>query len=1100
MKFDEIYNQEDFLKFLVDFLPDDFVAMDEDIVIDQRRYKEINQARIIGTCGTLDLQVLEMSHDNENDPRVAIATDAFKILADHWIHKALVVFKSNNSDNYRFSYLTISLDLNERNKPVKRYSNARRYSFFLGPGAKVNTPTKFLMRQGRVTNLEDLQNRFSLEVVNKEFYKKISESFVKLVGGTLGTEKNKKTHKSLLQLPSESERSQVSVEFAVRLIGRLIFCWFLREKKGQSGSALMPKELLSLEAISKYRDYYHAVLEPIFFEVLNKEAKSRLQAYTEGAFSQIPYLNGGLFSPHEADYYKRRGDEQSIFHNTLVIPDEWFKDFFVILESYNFTIDENTSFDEELSIDPEMLGRVFENLLAEINPETGESARKSSGSYYTPRVIVDYMVDESVLIYLKRSTGIDENKLRALISYDLADDAQYQLNESEKERITDALAGLKVLDPACGSGAFPIGALQKIVYILQQIDRNGQLWFKKQIMDASPEIRRVIEREFGHKNFDYIRKLGVIRENIYGVDIQPIATEISRLRCFLTLIVDERIDEALENRGIEPLPNLDFKFVTANSLIGLPEEKTTTLFKDTDGIKNLKDLRNQFFNATNTERHQLKDQFKEIQKQMLMRMIQMKNADDATHMLSTWDPFSNKASRWFDPEWMFGIEDGFDIIIANPPYLKERDNKKVFETINSSEFGKKYHQGKMDFWFYFLHKAIDLVKEHGAISYITSRYWLNSTGARKLIKRVLDELSFVKFVDIGKLKVFDAVAGQHMVAVYEKAKAEKYFTYKKLQNDLSDIASDHDTQNVTITRFLNSAVFSEHHEIILDDSSIKLSGTTSLGGIVNISQGVVEAPDKISRKQAEKHKKSDVSAGEGVFVLSQREFDQIAPNESETSVIRKYLDSSDVYRYGISWRGKYLIYSDGKVKEMIRQDVKFSRIRKHLDRYSDFITSSNKPYGLHRPRDIEYFTNPKIVIKGMFVKNEFAYDDENYFVGFSFSSIVQKDQDYDLKYILAVLNSAFALNWFYKNGKKRGAGVDIGVAKLRQFPIKIASADEQRPLIELVDKILKITKTDAYLENDEKQKQVKEYEEQIDELVYKLYGLTPEKIKIIEGN
>jgi len=241
---------------------------------------------------------------------------------------------------------------------------------------------------------------------------------------------------------------------------------------------------------------------------------------------------------------------------------------------------------------------------------------KNTSSYYTPRVIVDYMVDESLFLYLKNRTQIEEETLRAVISYDLHDDEEYQLTENERERIIIALEKVKILDPACGSGAFPIGALQKIVFILQQADPEGHLWFKKQIKNTSPELRRVVEREFAHKNFDYIRKLGIIRENIYGIDIQPIATEISRLRCFLTLVVDERIQEDLENRGIEPLPNVDFKFVTANSLIGLPGSQVNSqigLFEDDAGIRELKELRDSFFNASGTERDQLKYQFVQAQ-------------------------------------------------------------------------------------------------------------------------------------------------------------------------------------------------------------------------------------------------------------------------------------------------------------------------------------------------------------------------------------------------------------------------------------------------------------------------------------------------------
>src|SRR5260221_566516 len=239
-----------------------------------------------------------------------------------------------------------------------------------------------------------------LSSINKAFYKEISGLFTQLVGGSVYKGTKREDYEALLKLPSIQDKSQASLEFAVRLIGRVIFCWFLREKKSDQGKSLMPNDLLSLEAVKHNPDYYHNILEPIFFEVLNKSVKSRKEDYGKEPFSSIPYLNGGLFSPQDDDFFSYNEDKQAVNHNVVVIPDEWLRKFFEVLETYNFTIDENTSFDEELSIDPEMLGRIFENLLAEINPETGESARKSTGSYYTPRAIVDYMDDESLLLYL----------------------------------------------------------------------------------------------------------------------------------------------------------------------------------------------------------------------------------------------------------------------------------------------------------------------------------------------------------------------------------------------------------------------------------------------------------------------------------------------------------------------------------------------------------------------------------------------------------------------------------------------------------------------------------------------------------------------------
>jgi type II restriction/modification system DNA methylase subunit YeeA len=211
---------------------------------------------------------------------------------------------------------------------------------------------------------------------------------------------------------------------------------------------------------------------------------------------------------------------------------------------YNFTVDENTSYDVELSIDPEMLGRIFENLLAEINPETGESAKKSTGAFYTPRDIVDYMVDSSLIDYLKTKTEIDENKLRSVISYSYGDNEIKNVSDQEKKDIIDSLYSLTALDPACGSGAFPIGLLQKIVYILQQLDPSAKLWFNKACEGVPFTFRKEIEKKFEAKSLDYIRKLIVIQNSIFGVDIQPIAVEIARIRCFLSLIIEEEVKDS----------------------------------------------------------------------------------------------------------------------------------------------------------------------------------------------------------------------------------------------------------------------------------------------------------------------------------------------------------------------------------------------------------------------------------------------------------------------------------------------------------------------------------------------------------------------------
>jgi hypothetical protein len=933
------------------------------------------------------------------------------------------------------------------------------------------------------TWVEEWQKAFDVEKVNKDFYKQIARFYYRLTG--------KEGQKRELVLPYVGDDlGSISIyeEFAVRLIGRTIFCWFLKHKESENDVPLISPEALSLAAARETEAFYHAILEPLFFEVMNKRVKERKPLAIPRS-EIIPFLNGGLFESHHNDFYAGASNYG------LKIPDAWFIDFFSLLERYNFTITENSSIDVDVAVDPEMLGRIFENLLAEVVPETGETARKATGTYYTPRAIVDYMVEQSLKQYLLTKTELGEEKVNRLVDYgeDIND-----FSPEEKLAVVTALREIKVIDPACGSGAFPMGILHRMLAVLEKVDPRLELWQAQYLKSLDGIVRQTVEKNISRENWAYIRKLMIIRDSIYGVDIKSIAVEIAKLRCFLSLVVDEIVLDNEENRGIEPLPNLEFKFVAANTLIGLPPRvETQGAFGASEAIKKLKELRESYLRSFGAEKAQIEKEFRATQQKLFKENVQWAVADTLVKQLTEWDPFSYESCGWFDPGWMFGVEDGFDIVIANPPYLKERDNKEIFEIVNQSSFGMKYHQGKMDFWYYFLHKAIDIAKNNGIISYITSRYWLNSSGAKKLIRRVKEELCFIQFIDIGKLKVFDEVAGQHMVAVYQKTKDKPEFVYKRIINDLSDISESKDTENLQISTLSKKDVFSKNDEIILEKFSFDHSNTISLGQITDISQGVVEATDKISYKQLKKINKSNYTVGQGVFVLTQKEVDSLKLNSFEKLCVKRYLDPNNVGKYSINFTDRYLIYADNQTRKQIETNKNYSTLKGHLDHFRCFITSSNGPYGLHRPREKKYFDNPKIIFINMFVDVGFTYDEnDNYYFGFSFSSILQKDIKFNLKFILAILNSKFAQSWFYKNGKKRGAGVDIGVEKLRLFPIKDVSQTLQKPFILLVAQIHAITKDKDYANNPTKQAKVKELEHQIDQMVYELYGLTLEETAV----
>ncbi len=438
---------------------------------------------------------------------------------------------------------------------------------------------------------------------------------------------------------------------------------------------------------------------------------------------------------------------------------------------------------------------------------------------------------------------------------------------------------------------------------------------------------------------------------------------------------------------------------------------------------------------------------------------------------------------------------GFDVVIGNPPYLKELDNKELFQEIRKSDFGK-YYQGKMDFWYFFLHRAIDVVRDGGMVAFITNSYFLKSAGATKLIDHLQDEMVLVSAVDFQDIKVFEDVSGRHLIHIWKKTKDKNNATTKYVKVDKNSFNGIIDDSSYTELAYVevikNSSINFEANIQTISENTILL------GDLYDVSQGVVEATDKVSKKMAI----GNFESGNGVFVLSEQELQKLNLDQKEKQLIKKYLNTNDVRKYYIDFSNEYLIYSDKEEKIKIAEG-EYPHIKSHLDKMRQFITSSNVPYGLHRPRENKYFENPKLICKGMFLSPEFCFDDEKYYVGFSFSVIIQKDKSYDLKYLLGLLNSSFGKNWFNVNGKKRGVGVDIGVAAFRNFPVCRADKAEQTQIATMVNKMLLLNKElHAAEENSNEWERIKseiaKTDKKIDEEVYKLYGLTPDEIAIVE--
>ena len=652
----------------------------------------------------------------------------------------------------------------------------------------------------------------NIQELNKQFYRELSDWYFWAI--------------DRVTFPADIEKDEEirNATSLIRLTTRLIFVWFIKEKGLVQDTLFNKREIDKILKSTAPREstYYKAILQNLFFATLNTEMKPdnrkfrhrarqsggrdqhymvhslyRYERYFKhskealGFFKDIPFLNGGLFEcldkPDKdnakkilrVDGFSDRNDNQLHVPNFLFFSDEQSVDLNAaygtkgkqykvrglidILNRYKFTVAENTPIEEEVALDPELLGKVFENLLAAYNPETNTTARKQTGSFYTPREIVNYMTDESLIAYFKNATDGNtdraiERNLRHLIAYN---DEPHRFSDEETEQLIKAIDDLKILDPACGSGEFPMGILRKLVFILGKLDPRNDQWRQRQIARVENTIEtaekiddstvrentiRDLEREidnineaFERNELDYGRKLYLIENCIYGVDIQPIAVQISKLRFFISLIVDQKIDDSRENRGVRPLPNLETKFVAANTLLSV-DKPAQISFRNPqidEKEKALGEVRRKHFTARTPR---TKDKYRDEDDQIRAEISELLKRDgfpsETTEKIAYWNPYDqNTSADWFDAEWMFGITDGFDVVIGNPPYVRQEKIKALKPALK-----KRYacYTGTSDLYVYFYERGLELLKVSGIQTFICSNSWLDVNYGAPLQKYLLD--------------------------------------------------------------------------------------------------------------------------------------------------------------------------------------------------------------------------------------------------------------------------------------------------------------------------------------------------------------------------
>jgi len=942
------------------------------------------------------------------------------------------------------------------------------------------------MEGNRANNFDSLYKKwfevFDVKLLSKRFYDELFEWYqwaMSLVGSG---------RMRFPAWPKDGHGKESRDETVIRIITRMLFIWFIKEKGLIPATLFNKQELKRIvkdfnpQSVSAH-NYYNAILQNLFFATLNCEKPERkfipesyhgkndgygVNSLYRGddllnigkeefmaLFKNIPYLNGGLFErlDNGQNYYDGFSKEA---RRRAIVPDMLFfrEDvndghcgLITLFEKYVFTVEENTPIEQDISLDPELLGRVFENLLGAYNPETQETARKATGSYYTPREIVEYMVNESLVQHLTK-TGIDEKQIRDLLEYH--DGSQTELTDEQRKKMMTSLYHVKILDPACGSGAFPMGMLQQMVHVLRQIDPNNAHWqaFIKTTAGAQAEqaytktndaeTRKLqldeIENAFNLRlaNPDYARKLFIIQNCIYGVDIQPIAMQISKLRFFISLISEQNNDNIL------PLPNLETKFVCANTLIGVDKNGGSFSSDELEQKKDeLIDVRKKLFYArTAKTKKKYRDEDDKIREELEGMIADMAGlGTSVAKQLVSWNPYDqNASSPFFDAEWMFGVKDGFDVVIGNPPYFQMKKGC-VSKTVYPFSEGKD--TGKQNIYKLFIELSYNSLIDNGIGSLITQSSLMCDASAQYTRELLLKHTTLHQVIEFPKVaphpegQLFKGALVATCITIFKKTPADNaHVFYLSANNDLTTI-NQFDFAELKQTEPLS---------FYPNGYCLPLIRKNDFPIIEKMNSGTIFLEKLISK------------SSQGDFNLT---------NEKHCFSTR----ISDVKMY----RGCHIhrYYMDDDVQEYIQNNYKAELIYSNMT--NTWLICQN--------------------ISGMTDKNRFNVaitKGNKCLFGHSVDKILLKANT-NSKFILALLNSKM-IDWYFR---KTSTNNHVNIYELEQLPIPTATPLQQQPIIALVDKILAAKKANP-------QADTSAWERKIDELVYELYGLTPEEIAVIE--
>jgi len=999
-----------------------------------------------------------------------------------------------NESILRFSYVSETWGFNKQGEYEKISTDTKRYTYLLGEGRGCRTAIEqFGILKNSKQSLSDITAAFSVEALTKQFYKDLFEWYQWAVDDSSNVTFPNST------AIEDDDRDDIEKKI-IRMITRIMFVWFIKQKE------LVPNRIFDIEYLSTIlKDfdpysttegcYYNAILQNLFFGTLNRAIKDddgntrkfatsknrdvkTLYRYAElftiseqdviNLFSEVPFLNGGLFECLDKTRYID-GVEQCYnfdgfsrndgrfadgrFKHRAVVPNNLFfepeKGLISILSRYNFTIEENSPEEQQVALDPELLGKVFENLLGAYNPETKETARNQSGSFYTPREIVNYMVDESLIAYLG-----DNAFVRSLFRTDFSFD---KTKSDDYQKIAEKLKAVKVLDPACGSGAFPMGLLNRMIDILERISPDESV---------------------------YDLKLSVIEKCLYGSDIQSIAAQITKLRFFISLICDCEKDASKPNFGIPTLPNLETKFVSANSLIAKKKKPAQgNLFEnpEIEPTKNeLAEIRHKHFSAKSAStKHRLREKDQVLREKLAKLLSDDDNfAPEDAKQLAAWNPYDqNAVSPFFDPEWMFGVADGFDIVIGNPPYIQLQNNggelAKLYENCNYLTFARTG-----DIYCLFYERGWQLLKKNGHLCYITSNKWMRAGYGEKTREFFANKTNPMLLIDFAGVKIFESATVDTNILLFSKSSNQHEtvcaVTNKQNKDSVKNL-SDFVQQQNSICDFNSSdswVILSPIEQSI--KRKIEAVGTPLKDWDIQINYGI-----KTGFNDA--------------FIISTEKRNEILANcrdaeerKRTEELIRPILRGRDIKRYGYVDNGLYLINTHNGVRGRIpRIKIEdYPAVKAHLDQYWDRIATradkGDTPYNLRNCAYLEDFFKPKIIYPNMTKYMPFVFDNKLYLTNQKCFIITGKR----VAYLTAFFNSSLFKYCFRDSFPELQGGTrELSKIFFDKIPVYEVSDAQNLQFQEAVEDI--------------QNEYTKQKAQRIDSMLFDLYALTADERKVI---